>query len=101
MSQSKNGWQLNAVIALLGLIFVILCIQLFYWNTSSVKWEYSIHSVQDSKFEEEMRLIGAQGWEAVSARRASDGNRDTPVYSYEIIFKRPANQGVPASLFIK
>lgn len=101
MSQSKNGWQLNAVIALLVLIFVLVCVHLFYWNTDFVKWEYSIHSVQDSKFEEEMNLLGAQGWEAISARRASDGNRDTPVYSYEIIFKRRVTQGVTASLFVK
>lgn len=99
MSHSEKGWQLNVVVVVLCLILIMVGIQVFSSYKSSVKWEYSVHSVEDSKFEEEMRLIGAQGWEAVSARRASDGNRENAVFRYEIIFKRPANQSVPATLF--
>jgi hypothetical protein len=55
----------------------------------SQEWEYSVVSVPDNSFTEKMNEIGAQGWEVVFARRASDGRELLPTFSYEIILKRP------------
>jgi hypothetical protein len=49
-----------------------------------------IKDVPDNDFENQMNALGQQGWDAVSARRASNGT-DSPTFSYEIIFKREAN----------
>lgn len=48
-------------------------------------WDYRIESIPDLSFESEMELLGAQGWELVFARRATD-SRDKALY--ELIFKR-------------
>ena len=51
-------------------------------------WEYRILSVSDTLFDETMGALGGDGWELVTARRASNGSSYTPVFSYECIFKR-------------
>lgn len=54
-------------------------------------WEYRVEAISDLGFTAEINRLGAQGWEAVTARRASDGATYYPTYSYEIIFKRRVN----------
>ena len=53
------------------------------------KWEYGVVAVKDEEFDKDMGKLGEAGWEVVSARRASDGNTDSPKFSYEFIIKRP------------
>ena len=55
-------------------------------TTAQASWEYKIVSPDDAFFDTEMNLMGKQGWELVTARRAS-GPLDS--VSYEMIFKRP------------
>lgn len=50
------------------------------------KWEYSVQSPKDATFDSDMNALGMQGWELVSARRASD--RGNNVFGYEVILKR-------------
>lgn len=51
------------------------------------KWEYMIASPNDLVFETELSKFGKEGWELVSARRATSGAGGSA--SYEMIFKRP------------
>lgn len=48
------------------------------------RWEYRIESPADFQFETEMATFGEEGWELVSARRATCGG----LPCYEMIFKR-------------
>jgi hypothetical protein len=48
------------------------------------KWEYKIATPYDSLFELEMNLLGKEGWELVTARRAGD----TYSVQYECILKK-------------
>jgi len=58
--------------------------------TDRPKWEYHIATPNDPLFDQEMDVLGAEGWELVAARRASSAG----VMSYEIIFKRPVASSV-------
>jgi hypothetical protein len=51
------------------------------------KWEYKIDAPPDTNFPEHMNHWGAEGWEMVSARRAT--NESGYQSSYEVILKRP------------
>jgi hypothetical protein len=53
------------------------------------KWEYKIASPNDLIFDIEVNKLGEQGWELVSARRATSGSGISSGASYEMIFKRP------------
>lgn len=66
--------------ALIALLTVAACRQ---------KWEYRVVSVPDAQFETMMNAFGADGWDVVSARRASDG---TATFSYELILKRTVSR---------
>lgn len=50
------------------------------------RWEYKIVSPSDTMLEDEIGRMGNQGWELITARRASSKYGDP---SYEMIFKRP------------
>ncbi|MFZ2490376.1 MAG: hypothetical protein WA208_02730, partial [Thermoanaerobaculia bacterium] len=50
------------------------------------RWEYRIETPADVIFDEEMKRLGAEGWDLVTARRATS-SYGAP--SYEIIFRRP------------
>ena len=87
-----QGWQANAIIGLLALL--VLFVTVFTFNTflkpqTEPKWEYAIQKVPDTSFVETMNRAGIDGWEMVSARRASDAPMvQNPVYYYEVIFRR-------------
>ncbi len=76
----------NIIIVLLIVIFGIIFWK-GYKDAPPEKWQYKIEAIRDETFETDMNSLGNQGWEAVSARRASNGNRNTD-FSYEIIFKK-------------
>ena len=84
-SASKSN---SLTFVLIGLVAAILVIQLLSIRLNmpaSVQWEYKIVSPKDSVIIEELDDLGEQGWEVVTARRAS-GYNDS--YSYEMILKR-------------
>lgn len=95
--QSPARWQLNAVIGLLALVVLLTIVSLGQkWSELSKpapKWEYAIQQVPDASFVETMNKAGANGWELVSARRATSddlASNPKPVFYYEMIFRRPA-----------
>ncbi len=51
-------------------------------------WEYMITSPSDIDFQRSLDNHGKNGWELVTARRASNSNSLTIKFSYECIFKR-------------
>jgi hypothetical protein len=85
--------QLNLVIVLLVLLLLLTGYQAFKPSAPSGRYEYKIESIADADFQNSMNLLGMQGWEAVSARRASNGNETSPTFSYEIIFRRQLASG--------
>lgn len=78
-----QGTLIIAILALMALLPFLPT------SAGSPQWEYTVEAIPDFEFTEKMNALGAEGWEAVSARRASDGNEYRPSFSYEIIFKRP------------
>jgi len=81
--------------ALQGMIIIMLLLAglgqpLVGWLKPLPKWEYTIAAPSDSQLETTMCDMGADGWELVSARRAT-GEHSA---AYEMIFKRPSVTGV-------
>jgi len=83
VSKNHAEW----IIILLICILSVLVFSLFNSFSNQAKWEYKLESPEDYTFEKEMNELGDEGWELVSARRAtvSYGSRDA---FYEIILKR-------------
>jgi len=81
MSKSQAGW----IIVLLSCIVLITSLIYFHSLSSQTKWEYKLESPDDYSFEREMNEFGADGWELVFARRATNSYSGA---SYEMIFKR-------------
>lgn len=74
---------MKSKLAILGLFVTILLS-----GCGQPKWEYLIESIPDASFSKTMDTHGENGWEMISARRASDGKTYEPTFSYEVIFKR-------------
>ena len=53
------------------------------------RWVYKIEAPGDDEFAPVMDSLGRQGWELVSARRATSSSSSSQSASYEMIFKRP------------
>ena len=72
---------------LLAVLVALNALPLFKAGPIGAKpaFEYRVEGVPDIGFDEKMAVLGADGWELVFARRASDG-RDTMLY--EVILKR-------------
>lgn len=74
-----------------GFIIIVLLIlasgfTLFEKIKPVEQWEYLIESPSDLMFNYTMDRLGKEGWELVTARRATGGYDDA---QYECIFKRP------------
>ena len=77
---SAKAWAVGGALAV---IIALLALPLLL----PTKWEYRIVAIPDPVFTQAMNIGGAQGWEAILARRAVDSDSDEA--SYEVIFKRP------------
>jgi hypothetical protein len=78
--------QANVVIFLL---LTGLGLPVLGWLRPVPAWDYKIVSPGDLTFDTEMERLGHDGWEVVSARRATSGQYSSA--SYEMILKRPSN----------
>ena len=71
-------------------ITVLLCIGVILPFVTFLRpiprFEYKISSPSDYLFDTEMNALGKEGWEIISARRATSEFRSA---SYEVILKRP------------
>ena len=88
---AQSAPKLSGIIALLLIIACLLgaiALHIPAQGAIAPHWEYAIQDVPDDGFTQKMNDLGNQGWELVSARRASNGT-DSPTLSYKVIFKRP------------
>lgn len=72
------------IIGLLSALLVSQLVSLMTTGTSNARWEYTIEAPYDSSLETSLERLGNEGWELVSARRATGGVSA----SYEMIFRR-------------
>ena len=76
----------KATVALLGMILAIMMHEQFS-KPFERPWEYTIETIDDSRFDKKMEILGLQGWEIASCRRATSALHGA---LYECILKRPA-----------
>lgn len=76
----------NQGTVIIVMLLIVIGAQFFSQVKPTVRWEYMLESPSDYSFTKTMNNYGEQGWELVSARRASDSSSSM---SYECIFKRP------------
>jgi hypothetical protein len=95
VSQNAAAMEEKRTNVIIGLLVVLVLIgavhtvDRFFAPKSEPKWEYASQKVADAEFVETMNRAGMNGWELVSARRASDAPLiQNPVYYYEMIFRR-------------
>lgn len=76
------------LIAGLLLIVIALLSVMLYRTYQPEQWSYIVLAPKDESLIEELDKAGSLGYELVSARRASDGDKYSPKMSYEMVFKR-------------
>jgi hypothetical protein len=85
---------------MLTLLLLVSAGQMFLNRALPEQWQYTIAAPKDENLKTVINKLGAEGWEMVFARRASDGDPRDPKMSYEMIFKKrgAASDAVPAIL---
>lgn len=74
---------------LLMILIGLVAYELFGRPTPTVKpvlLEYNVDTIPDLEWETKGKELGDAGWDIITCRRASDGEK---TYSYECIMKRP------------
>lgn len=66
------------VIVLLAAVLVALLLNTYHHPAEA--WSYKVVTPSDAKLTETLNQLGAEGWEVVSARRASDGSTINPTF---------------------
>lgn len=82
--EAVPGTEYQCTIIIL-LLFAIIGVWPFSHFKPISKWEYKIVSPSDAIFDTQVNKMGQEGWEIVSARRATSGFTT----GYELICKRP------------
>ena len=64
------------------------------------KWEYTIVAPSDEELAARLKVLGAEGWEIIAARRATnaDPGGGRPTASYEMILKRPITDAAASAI---
>jgi hypothetical protein len=88
--------KLNVIAILLVLVLVCLGGEMVLSRVPPEQWQYTIAAPKDEELKSVVDKLGASGWELVSARRVSNGDREDPKMSYEMIFKK---RGAAADTF--
>ena len=86
LSDVSQWMSRNQGTVIIVMLLIVIGAQFFSQVKPTVRWEYMLESPSDYSFTKTMNNYGEQGWELVSARRASDSSSSM---SYECIFKRP------------
>ena len=80
--------RLSVIALLLVLVLLVSGGQMFLNRALPEQWQYTIAAPKDDELKTVIDKLGANGWELVFARRASDGDSSNPKMSYEMIFKK-------------
>jgi len=86
LSDVSQWMSRNQGTVIIVMLLIVIGVPFFSQVKPAVKWEYKLESPSDYSFTKTMNIYGEEGWELVSARRASDSSSSM---SYECIFKRP------------
>jgi hypothetical protein len=86
----RQGQGITVILTLLVLFLFLLgtfhVVGMIKARTEQTRWEYKLESPYDWNFDTRMRELGNDGWELVSARRATSSG--SSLAQYEMIFKR-------------
>jgi hypothetical protein len=77
---------LSVAVVILGTIASLLAVQTL--RHPPEEWQYTVIAPNDSDLEKVLNNDGADGWEVVSTRRASNGEGANSTFSYELIMKK-------------
>ena len=71
-------------------IFLLAILVVSAWGTFAPKhYEYKVAGSPDDTLERDLNRIGEEGWEVISARRATkDASLSKPEMMYEFVLKR-------------
>ena len=83
---AAQGRIIIALLAVIAFALTAMAVLMMHATWSTPKWEYAVEVPPDIGFSRQMNRWGEEGWELVSARRASGAGR---TFSYEVIMKRP------------
>jgi hypothetical protein len=86
-SSGPTHSQMRLLLAMVG-IFGLAAVGLPFFFGAPDRWEYRIEAPSDYALTEELDGYGRDGWEVVSARRATSGSGYATMASYEFILKR-------------
>jgi hypothetical protein len=89
MSENKSTDKgLTVIAVLLALLLIAVCGIGWINRPLPDSWVYMVAVPRDAELLNQLDKYGADGWELVYARRASDGDRYSPTMSYEVILKK-------------
>lgn len=92
MAEQTSDLRSEAWFALFLLVLIVLGQAWQIRTGMSVKtqsWEYRIEGPRDEELRETLLKLGGDGWELVSARRATTQVKGETEGLYEMIFRRP------------
>ena len=93
MAEGQGDLRTEVWFALL-LLFVLVVGQLWQikrgMSVQMQSWQYRIEGPRDEELAASLQKLGAEGWELVSARRATTRVEGETEGLYEMIFRRPA-----------
>lgn len=92
-SRGQFGWLIALLVVVVINLGVVIALLINGQESEPQKWEYKIEAPQDVLFEIKVNELGREGWELVTARRATGGSGYGDSASYEMIFKRPLAKG--------
>ena len=81
MKEKKEKQKDRSAFILIALVFIVM---IFAANYLFYNWEYKVVAPSDFSLDRELNQLGEDGWELVSARRATSYS----TAKYEMIFKR-------------
>ncbi|HCO23337.1 hypothetical protein [Gimesia maris] len=84
-SAARDSQSLIILVILVSLLLGVQIINLFLSSPTPQRWEYDIISPRDSVVVEKLNRLGAEGWDIVSARRATGYDNEA---SYEMLIRR-------------
>jgi hypothetical protein len=88
----RNASRLSAIVVLLLLIVLAQGWQIVSgMRVKSQSWEYLIEGPADDQLQARLKTLGTEGWELVSARRATTERGGRTEGIYEMIFRRPGS----------
>ena len=92
----------NRLSGILALLLIIAAAQGWQimrgMSVKAQSWHYVIEGPLDDQLQDRLKELGSEGWELVSARRATTQVEGETKGIYEMIFRRPSDAKAPAAV---